>query len=101
MSLELWSTTASIGTFVVIGATARERGVCLLGLSLLELPKPPYGDIVDAALKDLNWAWQRVDADPAYAVLNSCRTYLTVEQQLMTSKSGSGRVGDFEFTVTI
>jgi len=69
----------------------RERGVCLHGRPIREVfPEVPRADYIDAIVRDLHWAKERLAEDPVYFVLNACRVYAYLKEGRILSKAEAG-----------
>ncbi len=65
----------------------RERGICLYGPAIQEVfPEVPRADYLDSIVQDLRWAKQRSAENPVYFVLNACRVYAYLKEDIITSK---------------
>jgi len=72
----------------------RTRGICLLGRNIqTAFPRVPSEDYLSSIESDMTWAIERIDSDPVYAVLNSCRVYAYVKDGIITSKEEGGIIG--------
>lgn len=69
----------------------RRRGLCLLGQPIRDvLPEVPRRDYLDSILRDFDWALERLADNPVYAVLNFCRIYWYLVEDLVGSKEEAG-----------
>jgi predicted nucleotidyltransferase len=67
---------------------ARRRGVCVAGTPIASaLPDIPWPDYLDSILRDFTWACERAQDNPVYLVLNTCRIWAAVVDQLVLSKA--------------
>jgi streptomycin 3"-adenylyltransferase len=71
---------------------ARERGVCLYGLTADQvLPAVPPDDYLASILSDLTWLRERLETQPVAAVLNMCRVLAYTREGKILSKDEGGR----------
>jgi predicted nucleotidyltransferase len=67
------------------------RGLCLVGRSINQVfPTIPEADYLDAILGDVFDAFKAPVSNPAYAVLNACRTCAFIRSGLVCSKREGG-----------
>jgi streptomycin 3"-adenylyltransferase len=73
-------------------AVLRNRGKILYGKSIEEVfPEVPVCDYLRSVLADLEWSIdEMLDENPAYAILNHCRTYAFVCERKILSKAEGG-----------
>ena len=57
------------------------------------MPEVPWADYLDSILRDLTWACERADDNPVYLVLNTCRIWAAVADQLVSLQGGRSRLG--------
>ncbi|HEX2907608.1 MAG TPA: aminoglycoside adenylyltransferase domain-containing protein [Phototrophicaceae bacterium] len=69
----------------------RQRGVCLAGPPVeTVIPEVPRADFVASIMADFNWALERINENPVYAVLNCCRVYCyLLEEQVLSKAEGA------------
>lgn len=75
---------------------ARCNSIPLLGRPAAStLPKIPEADFVDASLRDVEWARERLKERPMYAALNPCRilAYLETRRHLSRMDAGAWALG--------
>ena len=66
----------------------RSRGVRLAGAPIAStVPEVPWADYLDSILRDYSWACERADDNPVYLVLNTCRIWAAIADQLVLSKT--------------
>lgn len=74
------------------------RGITLSGEPVASVfPRVPEKDYLDSILRDLNWALERLQAHPVYAVLNVCRVYYYLSERAISSKQEAGEWALDEF----
>ncbi len=67
------------------------RGICLNGQPIMDVfPPVPHVDYLDSILQDFDFARERMNANPVYAILNFCRIYAYVVENRITSKDEAG-----------
>jgi streptomycin 3"-adenylyltransferase len=67
---------------------ARSRGLPLFGApAATALPEVPWPDYMDSILRDLEWAKAGAAENPTYLILNACRIWAALEDQLVLSKA--------------
>ena len=91
--LALWSgnpapTDPDLAAHITI---TRARGICLAGKPIAEVfPEVPRADYLDSILGDFDFARERINENPVYAVLNFCRIYGYVLEGRLDSKAEAG-----------
>jgi streptomycin 3"-adenylyltransferase len=69
----------------------RARGICLVGKPIAEVfPEVPRTEYLDSILGDFDFARERINDNPVYAVLNFCRMYGYVLEGRIDSKDEAG-----------
>jgi streptomycin 3"-adenylyltransferase len=69
----------------------RTRGICLAGKPIHAVfPEVPRADYLDSILSDFDFARERINQNPVYAVLNFCRIYGYVREGRIDSKAEAG-----------
>jgi len=69
----------------------RARGVCLAGAPIAEIfPAVPREDYLASVTEDIAWGLERLAENPAYAILNMCRTLAYLCEGKVLSKAEGG-----------
>lgn len=72
----------------------RSRGVCLVGQPAEDVfPEVPRSDYLDSILKDFEWGKDRLNENPVYFVLNTCRILAYLAEGQVLSKLEGGEWG--------
>ena len=70
----------------------KDRGKCLWGEPIDQVfPEVPAEDFADSITSDLDWAMEKLDAIPVYAVLNACRIWGYFKEGKLFSKAEGAR----------
>ncbi|MFN8465552.1 MAG: DUF4111 domain-containing protein [Caldilineaceae bacterium] len=66
----------------------QRRGVCVTGTPIARaIPDIPWPNYLDSILRDFTWACERAQDNPVYLVLNTCRIWAAVVDELVLSKA--------------
>ena len=69
----------------------RARGICLVGKPIPDVfPEVPRAEYLDSILSDFDYAQERMNDNPVYAVLNFCRIYGYALEGRIDSKDEAG-----------